>query len=82
MTTGKCGCLTCQACDWHGSPGAADRVTDEWCAAQRGVKTTPYAIYLPVGSIGKLLVGTSIFLHCYKKNKSLMFLSSKFAMDF
>lgn len=82
MTTGKCGCLTCQACDWHGSPGAADRVTDEWCAAQRGVKTTPYAICLPVGSIGKLLVGTSIFLHCYKKNKSLMFLSSKFAMDF
>lgn len=58
------------------------RVTDEWCAAQRGVKTTPYAIYLPVGSIGKLLGGTSIFLHCYKKNKSLMFLSSKFAMDF
>ena len=57
------------------------RVTDEWCAAQHGVKTTPCAICSHVASIGKLLVGTSIFLHCYKKNKSLMFLSLKFAMD-
>lgn len=52
-----------------------NRATEGWCAARRGVRTTPCATSSPVGLTGKPLAGTSTSLRCYKKNKVASVLS-------